>query len=156
MAATLEQIRAAIVGKMTAIESLGRVHTFQRYDKNLGGLESLYRAEIDGVEQIRGWYVTRVATTEESPALGRYIATHTWQIRGFLSLNDAAQSEIVMDGLIEQLRDAFRTDETLGGVVDTTVLDDGAGLQLDEQLPVMFAGVLCHLARCTLRTRHNL
>lgn len=149
----VEAIRAAIAAKLATVPNIGRVHDYQRYDQAATGMQGLYLTTVDGAEQLRGWFVSRVATREDSPALGRYVAVHTWQIRGYLALADAAATEKTMDALIEALRDAFRADETLGGAVDSTVLDEGAGLQLDEHVPVMFAGVLCHMARLTLRTR---
>ena len=57
-----------------------------------------------------------------------------------------------LDRLIEAVRVAFRHDETLGGVVETTMSDGRAGPQLDDSGPAMFAGVLCHHARLTLST----
>lgn len=154
--AALETIRAAIVAKAAMVPNIGRVHEYQRYDTQASGLQGLYRASVGGVEQLRGWFVTRKATQELGPYRGRTVVIHQWELRGYLGLSDALATEKTMDALIEALRDAFRSDETLGGVVDSTVLDDGAGLQLEEQQPVLFAGVLCHMARLTLRTRHYL
>lgn len=153
---TPAEIRTAIVIKVLSVANVGRVHDYQRYDANLTGLQSLYRTSIAGREQIRGWFVTRTATAEDGPQRGRIVVTHTWQIRGYLSLDDSRATEKEFDALIEALAAAFRADETLGGVVATTAVDEGAGLQLEEHVPVMFAGVLCHMARLTLRTRHYL
>lgn len=152
--ATLAQIRAAIKAKVEGVPKIGRVHDYQRYDANATGLQGLYRTTIDGREQLRGWFVTRTATAEDGPQVGRRVITHTWRLRGYMSLADGSASEKTFDDLVEALREAFRADETLGGTVASTALEDGAGLQLDEQVPVMFAGVLCHMAALTLRTRH--
>lgn len=151
---TVEQIRTAIADKIAAVADAGRVHAWQRYAPNNTEFRALYVASIGGAEQLRGWHVRRVATQETSDALGRYVVTHRWEIRGYLGLDDAAQTERTFDTLIEALRDAFRTDETLGSLVASTVVDEGAGLQLDEHVPVMFAGTLAHMARLTLYTRH--
>jgi hypothetical protein len=79
-----------------------------------------------------------------------------WRISGFLSLDDANQSEIVFDNLVEAVCDAFRADETLGGLIAGTVMDNPnvAGIQVEDSGPVMFAGVLCHSARLVLYTWH--
>lgn len=151
---TVEQIRTAIANKIAAVADVGQVHAWQRYAQNNADFRALYVATIAGAEQLRGWHVRRVATDETSDARGRYVVTHRWEIRGYMGLDDGAQTERTFDTLIEALRDAFRDDETLGGLVSSTVIDEGAGLQLDEHVPVMFAGTLAHMARLTLYTRH--
>lgn len=153
---TVAQIRAAIVAEMQAVTDIGAVHDYQRYATNNADMAALYRVEMGTppAARLQGWFVSRTSTEEESDALGRYVITHTWMVRGYRGLDDSAASEKQWDDLIESLMVRFRTRETLGGVVASTVLEQGAGLQLDEQVPVMFAGVLCHMARLTLRTRH--
>ncbi len=145
-------IRAAIAEKVQLVPTIGRVHEYERYATSKTDLKALY--ESNG--QIRGWFVRRVGTTETMPdtRLGRTAVDNRWQLRGYMSLADAAVSEIEFDGLVEQIQRAFRTDETLGGVVHTTFFQDQAGLQVDDLGPVLFAGVLCHSARLSLRTRH--
>jgi hypothetical protein len=150
-------IRAAIVAKVSAVANIGAVFDYQRYEPRADALASLYRVNIGGQDQIRGWWLSRVSTEERSPALGRWQTVHTWRLRGYMSLDDATASEKTFDALIESLRTAFRTDDTLGGVVASTVMDDGtAGLQLTEQVPVLFAGVLCHSADMRLLTWLNI
>lgn len=154
--ATVGQIRAAIAAKVAGVANIGRVHDYQRYEANLGALAALYRTNVNNIGQVRGWHVTHTSTREDSNALGRYTVTHDWQVRGFMSLDDVAASEKTFDDLVEAVRDAFRSDENLGGLVSSTVVDDQAGVQADEIAPVMFCGVLCHAARLSLRTRHYL
>jgi len=76
-----------------------------------------------------------------------------------MSLDDADSTELTFDTLIESIRDAFRDDDSLGGLIFSTVIDNKsnqAGVQVDETAPVLFAGVLCHSARLSLTTRHLL
>ncbi len=152
---SLEAIRAAIVAVLQRVPDIGRVHDFERYAANLNDLKAIYVATIDGQEQLRGWFVRRLTTTEITPALGIYDDTHAWEIRGYMALADGAQSEKIFDGLIEAIRAAFRQDENLGGVVDTTITPQGEGLALVESGPVLFAGVLCHAARLRLMTKSS-
>lgn len=147
---TIAQVRAAIVGVMSGVAGIGRVHGYERYAKREAAFKDLFASG----GQIRGWVVRRVATAEDSPAVGRYTITHRWQVRGYMSLDDEAASETAFDDLLEAVRDAFRADETLGGVVASINVGEVAGLQVDDSGPVMFAGVLCHAVRCTLLTRH--
>lgn len=149
---TVGQIRDAIVAKMNGIAGIGRVHGFERYAKREADFVALFKS----TDKVLGWIVRRVATREISRIVGRSIVTHRWQIRGYMSLDDATQSEVAFDTLIEAVRDAFRADETLGGLIDDTVADgDVAGVQVDDSGPVFFGGVLCHGARLTLNTRHS-
>lgn len=149
-----EAIRVAIAAVIKRVPSIGRVHAYQRYDKNASSLAALYRDEIDGVAQLRGWNVSRISEATQSPSLGRFDRRTEWDVRGYMALDDAAETELVFDGLLDALTAAFLADETLGGVVATTVMEDGqAGLQIIEAVPVMFCGVLCHSVRARLSTR---
>lgn len=151
---TVEQIRDAIVAKLSAVADIGKVHGFERYAVQAGEMKALYVATIAGRDQLRGWFVRRLRTAETSDALGRYVVTHDWKIRGYMALEDSAASEKAFDGLIELIRDAFRSDENLGGLISSTVVEDAAGVQVEESAPVLFAGALCHSAGLRLVTRH--
>ncbi|WP_119301139.1 hypothetical protein [Dongia deserti] len=149
--ATLTQIRDAIKAKLEAIPGIGVVHKYERLATRVADLKALY---VTG-GQLRGWHIRRTATNEVSPTLGSYVIDHRWQIRGFMAIDDSAESEIAFDNLIEAIRDAFRADETLGGLIKgTQVPPPTIGVQLIEHGPVMFADVLCHGARLNLATRH--
>lgn len=150
---SLDTARAAIVAQLNAIPDIGRVHDRERYVADMVGLKALYVADIGGQQQLRGWYVRRVATPQTSRALGRYERTYAWHIRGFMALSDAEASELAFDALIEAICARFRADETLGGAVASTVIEGEAGIQVKESGPVLFAGVLCHAATLTLATR---
>lgn len=149
---TISQIRDAIAGKIAAVPGSGVVHSFERYSKR----EADFRPFYEDAGTIRGWHVRRATTSETVPARGRHVVDHRWQIRGYRALDDATASERAFDELVEALRDAFRADETLGGVVATINIGEQAGLQVEDSGPVMFAGVLSHSVRCALTTRHFL
>ena len=148
---TIAQIRAAIVAKLAAVPEIGVVHDYERWAKREADFAVLY---VSG-GQVRGWHVRKLSTRRQSPARGRYIVTHRWQIRGFMALDDAAATEKTFDDLVEAVELAFQADTDLGGVVGITIVDDEAGIQVVESIPVLFAGVLCHSARLILNTRHS-
>lgn len=151
----LAQIRSAIVLKMNGIANIGQVHDYERFAKREADFKALF--EWAGPpKQIRGWIVRRITKTERSEALGRVAVTNEWQIRGYMSFDDASASEKTFDDLVEAIADAFRADENLDGVVDSIVVDEVAAIQLEDSGPVMFAGVLAHSARLRLLTRHYL
>lgn len=146
---TIGTIRAAIVAKVSAVPDVGRVHAYERYLATMNKLRELY---ADG-PRIRGWLVTRVSTRELPDTTNTVRNIHRWSVRGYHSLDDDAGTELEFSNLVEQVRAAFRWDETLGDVCETTAVDGRSGLQLDDFGPVMFAGVLCHGARLSIDTQ---
>lgn len=148
---TLAQVRAAIKTTLEGVSGIGQVHDYERFAKRTADFLALYRSTTHN--QVRGWNFRRVSTQERSPDVGRFIVTARWQIRGYMTLDDSATSEKTFDNLVEDVRDAFRANDTLGGVVDTCIIGDVAGAQLEEAGPVMLADHLCHGARLTLQTR---
>jgi len=146
----LETIRTAIIAKLEAVANIGLVHNRQRF----AAKEEIFRELYIQEAQLLGWHVRRVATREISPNSGRWIGDHDWEIRGYQGFSDVDESELAFDALIEAIRDAFREDETLGGVVFSTVTDRRAGIEVAESLPVMFTGVLCHSCKLLLTTQY--
>ncbi|MBF0261090.1 MAG: hypothetical protein HQL97_04500 [Magnetococcales bacterium] len=144
----LEDIRRAIIERLEQIEYIGIVHDHQPYIKTEADLRELYTE--NGL--LLGWYVRRVATQESAGSINQWIETHTWMIWGVMALGDDGRSEIDFDALIESIRDVFREDQSLGGVVSITETGDGAGIQVEKSEPVFFCGKLCHAAHLLLRT----
>lgn len=145
---SLAAVRQAIIDTMTTVAGIGLVHGYERYTNSQKDFRALYEAN----GQVLGWFVRRVTTRELIDTSHRNREVVGWRIQGYMSLDDATGSEILFDTIIEALRAAFRIDETLGDVVDTTMVDDKVGLQLDDSGPVMFAGILCHGVRLSLQT----
>jgi len=149
-------VRNAIVARLASVADIGVVQPYERYATNLSELKALYWSAPHN--SVHGWFVRRPNTAERGNILANTVEQIRWRIVGVMSLDDAAGSELVFDGLIEAVRNAFAADETLGGTVDqTAVPDDGAGngesgIQLDDTGPAMFAGVLCHVCRLGLNT----
>lgn len=146
---SLTQVRDAIAAKIATVPGAGKVHRYERYAVAQKDFRNLYVTE----NKVCGWFVRRVRTVEQEDSTNANREIHSWRIEGVMSFDDANQSEIVFDDLIEQIRAAFRHDETIGGVVETTLVDGLAGVQLEDSGPVMFAGTLCHRARLSLQTR---
>lgn len=142
------EIRSAILAKLEAVEDIGNVHNRQRYTQRQNDFKEMYMEDT----KLIGWHVSRVSTRETKFDDHFNKAIHRWQIRGYMGLEDEEETELVFDKLIETIRDIFRKDETLNGIVETIFTDGGAGLQLDDFGPVTFAGVLCHGAKLSLAT----
>lgn len=155
---TLADIRDAIVAKLTTVANVGQVHGYERFAKAEKDFRALYESGAAPDKLILGWCVRRARKRETANRFGRVTVYNHWEIRGFMGLADASASELRFDSLIEAIGDAFRADETLGGLVETMPEEPGgeAGIQVAESGPVMFAGVLCHSATLKLMTRHDL
>lgn len=147
-------VRAALVALLAAVPGVGHVHSYERYAKEEAKFRDLYLYQPPGGEKsLRGWHVRRVATFSKTSGVGRRIEAHTWRVRGYMALSDAASSETVFDGLIEAMRAAVDDNPNLGGLCEPNLNDDGAdGLQLLDSAPVLFCGVLCHSATLELKT----
>ncbi len=151
---TVAQIREAIRVKIAAVANVGKVHDYERFSKAEKNFQDLYKDTADN--RIRGWNFYREATSERDLDNGSVRRVHTWRITGFLSLDDADSTGKSFDVLVEAIATAFRTDRTLGGLVDDikdmSQEDGPSGVQVDSVEPVIFAGVLCHRARMRLLT----
>ncbi len=145
--------RSALVATLQAVPDIGVVHAYERTGADLATMKQHYYSAAH--QQIRGWFVRRVRIRETGILSPRYLEVVEWQIRGFMGIDDSAQSEIVMDELIEAVRDQLRLDSKLGGTVMKVGLLDARsdrGLQLEDFGPYMFGGVLCHGAKLSLTT----
>lgn len=152
MTQNTETTRAAIVAVMRAVPEIGVVHPYERYAAEKTALRALYVVHTAAGDQLRGWYVRRLAARTTRNGTGRAVVQTSWHIRGFMALADAEQSEIVFDGLIDAVRRAIYDNPTLDGAVMSTLFEKEAGAQLQASGPVMFAGVLCHSADLVLTT----
>jgi len=151
---TVAAVRTAIVAKLNAVSGIGVVHAYERYSKDNARLKQLYCVTPDA--PLLGWFIRRPNTHETGNLQSNTVEVIRWRIQGMMALDDANQSELIFDNLIESVRDAFAQDESLGGVVDQCSEpgnDSGETcIQVDDAGPVMFAGVLCHAARLGLTT----
>ncbi|MCU7841894.1 MAG: hypothetical protein KZQ94_21290 [Candidatus Thiodiazotropha sp. (ex Troendleina suluensis)] len=145
----MDEIRNAIAALIESVQDAGQVHTFERYAKDRSDMQVFYKTG----KQILGWHIRRVRTTERSDYPGRWARIYRWEMRGYLSLDDEAETELQFDNLVEEICAVFRADDTLGGRVDTCIIGNEAGLQVLESYPVMLAGILCHSAKLALNTR---
>ena len=149
------------------------VHRYERYAAREGDLRAHYLSPATGVEKkapgiLIGWHVRRVSTVELEGDSQYTRTAHRWRALAIMALNDpvpgkpeAAEfepSEIVFDRMLECVRAKFREDDALIDpdddelLAETTRYEGRQGFQIDDSGPVMFAGVLCHMARCSIVT----
>jgi hypothetical protein len=141
-------IRAAIAATISGISGIGLVHEFERYSKRQSDFVEFF---TEG-RKLLGWIVQRRGTEERAAAVDYNRVIDRWEITGFMALEDAAQTELTFNTKIDEIRDAFRSDETIGGVVESIQVNGLYGVQVDGIEPVMFGATLCHRARLSLST----
>lgn len=154
---TVNEIRAAIAEKIFSLDKTVAVHEYERYAKSNSDLVAMYKSGDDAATaRLHGWHIRNIATREVFVDTGRWSIWHTWRIRGFMSLDDKNETEKLFDTFIESIRDAFRTDDSLGGLLFSCTEPDGNvnGVQKLNAMPVFFGGVLCHSAELGLTTQH--
>lgn len=151
MNTSLETIRAAIRDRMLTVDGIGVVHAYERYaarEKEFADLY-MYGAAAEP-KRLLGWNIRRVATREFAYSSLRNRVEIDFALRGWMAIEDARQTEILMDGLVEKLRAAWRRDPSFNGIFNGPIPDGQPfGLQLVESQPYMLGGVLCHGVRLT-------
>ena len=148
---TVTQVRDAIAAKISAVPNVGVVHKYERFSKSSDTLKALYYDS--SLKRIQAWTVRRKASQKRDIETGLLSRVDRWQVSFFMGMNDADQTGILFDDLLQTVVDAFDDDPTLGGVTDIIRDNRGPyGLQVDDIEPVVFAGLLCHRASLTLMT----
>ncbi|MQP67508.1 hypothetical protein GE253_19460 [Niveispirillum sp. SYP-B3756] len=157
----LVAIREAIATRLLSVPEIGRVHDWERPFTTAAGLQQFYGWPAETAEApIRGWCVTlrRFCGSPARTGRGRRI-TCQWRITGYLSLQDAAASEITLTGLIDNIAAAFDADPTLGGTVSRCAKgeppDTLAGIQFRKITVLRLPETPpCHEVWLTLPTQH--
>lgn len=144
-------LRSAIVATLQGVEGIGQVHNYERFAKSEKDFKTLYATAEANEQRILGWHVRRVGF-RQSQFNGRVQYVTKWRIAGFMSLQDVDATELMFDQLIDKITEAFNGQLWQ---LNNFSSEDENGIQLDEAVPVMFAGVLCHSARLSLTTVHN-
>jgi len=135
-------IRAAIASILGAVTNIGKVHDRERWSTDWSKFIAFFKTRISGADQIRGWEIGRRAPISET---GDDTRTHTYSIKGYLGVDDGAQSEKTFSALIEDVAAAFRTNKTLNGAALGHDF-----IQVETLDTRSFGGVLCHYAELTL------
>ena len=142
------ELRDRVVSVIQGIPDIGIVHGRTRYAADWTKYLELFKTSIGGVNQIRGWTVSRDAV-ESSPA--RFQANEeSWVfvIRGMIGLSDGLDTEGTLQELADLVRRALDTHTDLGV---SNVVDYGVGpasMRVCE--PRMFGSTLCNYCEITL------
>ena len=139
-------IRTVIAAVLAGLDA-GPVHQFERYMKEKRSLVDAYTAG----DRLQGWYIQRRSFLTANPQPdGTVLVTTRWRIRFFMALKDDDKSELIFDDLLDAALAATAESSELQKVVRRL----SQPLRLEEEGPVLFAGVLCHSADMSLESEH--
>lgn len=144
---TTADIRNAIVAKLTAITGIGNVHSYERYAAQQSKLKELFEFNT----RILGWVTRRASFRKTQLGDGIFTLRSNWEIHGYMSLDDAAETEILFDALVDLVQATLSNDQTFGGL-GNYVPDYEIKAELE---PVMFCGVLCHSVKINFDSLHE-
>lgn len=137
--------RQELFDTLSGVAGIGKVYDFERWCADWNTFLNLFKND-DG--RILGWEISRKS------GVGSYLnqveeeIDHVFEIHGYLPVNDAGQSEKVFNALIEDVRAAFRTAMTLGGLNSYP-----QGFRVGTIDTRMFGNVLCHYCEITIPVR---
>jgi hypothetical protein len=139
----LYDIIGAIQTKMSTISGIGTVHDYERWAISWQRFLELYAwTDPDtGERSIRGWTLSRRATTEDRETSASNLTRHQIFCRGIMGLEDSSASEKTFQNLIESVRESFRPELYL---TDTAFVESPVEVRTVEVR--MIGNVLCHYA----------
>ena len=111
------EIRDALVTLVESVSNVGAVHNRARFTADWSNFNTLFKATIGGVEQIRGWWVQWSGITATNvPGTGFGDDADIWRftIRGVLALKDAGDTETTFNDLMLAIVNAIRASSHLG------------------------------------------
>ncbi len=149
-------IRDAIKTVLDSVSNIGNVNDFKPSFKRKKDLETFLGFDSGGpagIDQIRGWSITRVARTEdEQDHRTRFKNIHTFEIEGWMSLNNSKKTEETFQVLLDAISDAIRGSSGSGGIWEEDPESDvDQAVNWDPIDEVIKSDVFCHHAVGTMQ-----
>jgi hypothetical protein len=152
LAAVIEQVRA-IMGN---IAHIGQVHPYIRFANTEAGMQDKfkdpegnpYAATGGQPDRIKFWSITRSSTQSVDKNVSANMDVHTLTIRGWMSLDDANNSELEFQGLVELVRQTFKGNRKLNGTAFYS-----APMQAPSVMSGAIGGFVVHYAELTLQVQ---
>ncbi len=135
-----QTIRAALVAALKTVPGTGVIYDYDRYPalNEVGAFLALFRDEA--TKLIMGWELTRIGIpTIVRDANDIYKVTHSYQLKGYYSLQDAKASEKFFNTLVDAI---------IQKLIDIKVPNE-QGLHIPKAPLIahkMFGDTLCHYA----------
>lgn len=137
---------AAIKTLMESVTNIGNVFDYVRWNKDWPITLSLIKVATPAPAHIRFWDISRKSTPEEEKTSRTNLRLHTFQIRGFISLDDSTATEKTLQNLVEDVATMFRNKPTLNG---TALI--AAPLQINNTGHAMVGDVLCNMVDTSIK-----
>ncbi|MBI5550745.1 MAG: hypothetical protein HY911_04500 [Desulfobacterales bacterium] len=133
--------RAAIKARLEAHgPGMGRVHDYERWSVDPG--KFLYLFQDPATKKIFGWEIVRTKVRVQKATMAKKRMLHTYVVRGYYGLEDAAQTEKAINALVDALLLDFAAEPMAGADNESTPT-----ATIETRL---FGHVLCHAAEITL------
>ncbi len=138
-------IRAKIKSIMDTVTDIGKVHDYERWTADWSQFLNLFKANIGGKDQIRGWEILRKSAPAEYIDNVEEMTKHLFIVRGYMGVQDASATEKTFNVLIEAVRAKFRFNFTLDGLCELA-----GPVSVDLVEVRSFGGTLCHYCELSL------
>jgi hypothetical protein len=150
--ATVEStIRTRIKDILEAVSGVGRVYDYFRHVTNEATQAALLKDA--GTGALHFWFITLSQENTLDQRRDGTLArdTLTYELHGFMAVNDAQESEKAFAARVLDVVTAFNVAQklALSGVALAGVIDSGP-IQWPMSPHVMFNSVLCHFAKLSL------
>jgi len=137
-------ITGDIKAKLEEISGIGMVYDYERQVVDLGAFIGLFKSPTG---KILGWEITRAQVTEKW-LTAKYYACNRMVVRGYMGLQDASQSSVAFQQLVNAVRAKFRNAQPADPGATWNYQDGDNPSNSPVQVPVindrMFGVVLCH------------
>lgn len=137
--------RTAVYNAVNGVSDKGVAYDYERWAAEWGKFLGLFKTTVGGTDQIRGWEVCYRGFSVETPprTFGKARQrTHRFQVKGYMSIDDSAETEKTFTALAEAVANAIDGDSVLHG---DSFLETGDA-QIATAEPRFFNDVLCHYA----------
>jgi len=134
-------VRAQIKSTLEGVSGIGRVHDYYRHSRSVAKFLELMRSD----NTVNGCMIRRKKTATIRDTMPTLKRTHHFWISFIYEMDDANESEITFQALLEAVFTAFKSDETIGGTCinsDPFQIEDVDELEIGE--------TLYHVADCLL------
>lgn len=137
--------RQQIFTELSSVTNIGKVYDYERWAADWATFINLFKTNIGGVDQIRGWEIGRKAAQAQYDSNAEELTTHQFVIRGYMGIKDSDATEKTFNALIEAIRTKFRFSFRLNGACEH------AGPVSAELIDTRtFGSVLCHYCELSL------
>ncbi len=113
---SIATIRAQLKTTLDTVANIGQTYAYDRYNNDWSAFLSLFKTTISGTPQIRGWAIGYEGHDAVRLGTTAVIRSHTFVTRGFLGLDDSANTEATMAALAETVVNAYDDDTTFHGL----------------------------------------